>query len=188
MKSLFLCQGPSHIANAEVTIIWPSYLAGITHDGDSRHFMYLLEQPRVDGPGECDFVEDVNPLGLTILHRRWENIIVHGDNRATTTVVDSEEGLIGGEGRRGGSTSSSSTFVISSGGGGYGDAGSNSSTHREHSEHRSSSSGGYTQRTNYSSRSYSSSSQSEVSRSSSRGEYQVCFRFLTFTTSGFCPV
>ncbi|XP_021948515.1 integrin alpha-PS2 isoform X2 [Folsomia candida] len=157
------CQGPSHIANAEVTIIWPSYLAGITHDGDSRHFMYLLEQPRVDGPGECDFVEDVNPLGLTILHRRWENIIVHGDNRATTTVVDSEEGLIGGEGRRGGSTSSSSTFVISSGGGGYGDAGSNSSTHREHSEHRSSSSGGYTQRTNYSSRSYSSSSQSEES-------------------------
>lgn len=32
-----------------MVIVWPSYLAD--GSGESRNFMYLLEQPRVDGPG-----------------------------------------------------------------------------------------------------------------------------------------
>jgi len=110
------CQGPSHIEQAEVTILWPSYVNG------DQHFLYLLEQPFIEGPGVCEHVEDVNPLGLTIIHRNHNSIIFRDEKRVTTstTVLDTEESLIDGEGRRYSSSSSSS----SGGGGGAGGGGS----------------------------------------------------------------
>jgi integrin alpha 8 len=166
------CQGPSHIENAEVTILWPSYVNG------DQHFLYLLEQPFIEGPGECEHVEDVNPLGLTIIHRNHNSIIFRDESRVSTTVLDTEESLIGGgEGRRGAggaslsggsSYSSSSSFSGGSAAGGGSAGFSNATSHREyHSEHkRVSSSKGHSQSYNYS-RSYSSFGES--SRSSSNG-------------------
>jgi hypothetical protein len=128
--------------------------------------MYLLEQPRVDGPGECEPVEDVNSLGLTLLHRRWENIIVPQDSNRVTSVLDTEEALISGrQGGTSGSSSSTSTFEVSGGSSEFGEG-----TRREHSVHRSSTTGGYSSRSNYSRSSYSSHSEGS---SSSLPESQV---------------
>jgi hypothetical protein len=121
--------------------------------------MYLLEQPRVDGPGECEPVEDVNSLGLTLLHRRWENIIVPQDSNRVTSVLDTEEALISGrQGGTSGSSSSTSTFEVSGGSSEFGEG-----TRREHSVHRSSTTGGYSSRSNYSRSSYSSHSEGSSS-------------------------
>lgn len=60
------CEGPSDIEQAEVRILWPSYtLSG-------QHFVYLLEQPLVEGPAVCEHVDDVNPLALTLQRKgKW---------------------------------------------------------------------------------------------------------------------
>jgi len=158
------CQGPSNIESAEVTILWPSYLH------EEQHFLYLLEQPFVDGPGECDPVEDVNPLALTIIQRRgkWDSLIVRDENRVTS-VFDTEESLIHGEGRRGaaGSVLTGSGTSTFGGGAGY----SNTSSHKEsHSERKTVSSGGYSRSYNYS---RTHTSYGETSGSSSTDEYKV---------------
>ncbi|ODM94960.1 Integrin alpha-PS2 [Orchesella cincta] len=109
------CEGPSDIEEAEVRILWPSYtLAG-------QHFVYLLEQPLVDGPAECDHVDDVNPLALTLSRKsKWQSRRVeqhheeHHHQIITTgggieMDLDTEEALLRREQQGGYSRSSSSS-------------------------------------------------------------------------------
>jgi len=116
---------------------------------------------------------------LTILGGRWENIIIHGDSRGTSSLDTEESVIAAGEGRRGSSTTTSSSALSMSGSGESGNfgmesggrgGGSNIGMHREsHSEHKSSSGGEYR---NYTYSRSHSHSQSQASRSSSAREYQ----------------
>jgi len=88
------CEGPSDIANAEVTILWPSYTL------TNKHFLYLLEQPVVEGPAECDHVDDVNPLALIIQrHNKFESYSL-GSKYSTSSThhlsLDTEESSLAG--------------------------------------------------------------------------------------------
>lgn len=115
------CEGPSDIEEAEVRILWPSY----TLNGE--HFIYLLEQPMVEGPAECDHVDDVNPLALTLqrknkwLTRRTQEL--YNERRVVTTGgnlgdYDTEETLIRREqgGFRGTSTGAGGSHRVYTGG------------------------------------------------------------------------
>ena len=52
-------EGPSDILEAEVYILWPSARS------DSP-LLYLTAQPWVEGPGYCQFVNDVNTHNLKV--------------------------------------------------------------------------------------------------------------------------
>ncbi|XP_037075241.1 integrin alpha pat-2-like [Pollicipes pollicipes] len=54
-------RGPSDIIAAQAFIMWPTYTLP-----DDKHLLYLLEEPRVEGPGRCSPVPGVNPLQLEI--------------------------------------------------------------------------------------------------------------------------
>ena len=52
-------EGPSDILEAEVYILWPSARS------DSP-LLYLSSQPWLEGPGYCQFVNDVNTHNLKV--------------------------------------------------------------------------------------------------------------------------
>ena len=53
-------RGPSDIVSAEVYILWPSF-----RENDDP-LLYLTEQPIVEGPGHCQFVETVNHYNVKV--------------------------------------------------------------------------------------------------------------------------
>ena len=55
-------RGPSDIVQADVYILWPTKtLAG-------KDLLYLVDRPIIDGPANCQLVEQFNPLALKVLN------------------------------------------------------------------------------------------------------------------------
>lgn len=143
------CEGPSDIEEAEVVILWPSYTV------NGQHLMYLMEQPMVDGPAECEHVDDVNPLALQLSRKaKWQSQRTqqqyYEEQRVITAQggeLDTEEGVLrrtdggyvsrgggglGGEttySRSGSSSSHSSSRTVYSGSGQGGGQGSGTTTY-----------------------------------------------------------
>ena len=53
-------KGPSDIVEAKVFILWPSFRP----NGDP--LLYLTSQPIIEGLGNCDIVENVNPFQVEV--------------------------------------------------------------------------------------------------------------------------
>ena len=53
-------RGPSDIVQADVYILWPTKtLAG-------KDLLYLVDRPIIDGPANCQLMEQFNPLALKV--------------------------------------------------------------------------------------------------------------------------
>ncbi|KAK3850277.1 hypothetical protein Pcinc_043006, partial [Petrolisthes cinctipes] len=171
-------KGPTPIIGNEVVILWP------TQTLNGNYLLYLLEQPHTTGPAKCEFVPDVNPLGLQLNKEAASIKLLKAQGQGGGGEVVVEGGVVEAE-TSSSSSSSGEEVVVQSGGGevvveGGGregirrGGGGGSSTYYEESETRyySSSGGGgggnsSSSSSSSSSTSYSSSSSSHSSSSSS---------------------
>lgn len=53
-------RGPSEIVRADVYILWPTKML------DGKDLLYLVDRPIVDGPAQCQLMEQFNPLALKV--------------------------------------------------------------------------------------------------------------------------
>lgn len=54
-------RGPSDIQKADVYILWP------TKTLSGKDLLYLVDRPIVDGPANCQLMEQFNPLALKVI-------------------------------------------------------------------------------------------------------------------------
>lgn len=136
-------RGPSDILKADVYILWP------TQTLTGKDLLYLVDRPFVEGPANCQLMEQFNPLALKLESGRLSS--ASSSDRLTSSSSSS--------------SSSSHHKVVS----GSGKASSSSSSLSSSSHHSGSSSSRATGSSSSSSHHSSGSSSSRASGSSSAG-------------------
>lgn len=57
-------RGPSDVLKADVYILWP------TKTLSGKDLLYLVDRPIVDGPANCQLMEQFNPLALKVMESK----------------------------------------------------------------------------------------------------------------------
>jgi hypothetical protein len=119
-------RGPSDILKADVYILWP------TKTLSGKDLLYLVDRPFVDGPANCQLMEQFNPLALKLESERL----------SSSSSSASFSGQRSASSASSGSSSSSSSYSSSSSSGSSSSGGSGASKSSKTTYSSSSSSGG----------------------------------------------
>lgn len=97
-------RGPSDILKADVYILWP------TKTLSGKDLLYLVDRPFVDGPANCQLMEQFNPLALKLESERLSSSSgVSGSQRSASSSSSYSSSSSSGTGKSSKTTYSSSS-------------------------------------------------------------------------------